>query len=280
MRAGRLRGRALTIGDVWEAVGAHGRGLMERAELDEIERHACPGPGTCAGQFTANTMAIALDCLGLAILGDVGHVEDIGVDVHAGQGPDERVGLGDRRLGGLVVRQRDLEPEDGLVALPLELRNMPPEERRKSTTKYINLVGLDGFEDKYVKDLSAGMRRRVEVARSLVTEPEIIFMDEPFGSLDAYTSSILRRDLVKIIEELKGGTTTVIMTTNSLTEAVELGDRVLMLSSKPARLKGEMKIDMERPRSETSKAFMNYYKKAFTLFEKHKATGIEDEELR
>ena len=65
MRAGRLRERALTIGDVWEAVGAHGRGLITRAELDEIELHACPGPGTCAGQFTANTMAIALDCLGL-----------------------------------------------------------------------------------------------------------------------------------------------------------------------------------------------------------------------
>src|SRR4029079_10633853 len=59
-----------TIGDVWEAVGAHGRGLITRAELDEIELHACPGPGTCAGQFTANTMAIALDCLGLAVLGD------------------------------------------------------------------------------------------------------------------------------------------------------------------------------------------------------------------
>jgi dihydroxy-acid dehydratase len=70
MRAGRLRERALTIGDVWEAVGAHGRGLITRAELDEIELHACPGPGTCAGQFTANTMAIALDCLGLAVLGD------------------------------------------------------------------------------------------------------------------------------------------------------------------------------------------------------------------
>lgn len=163
------------------------------------------------------------------------------------------------------------------VALPLELRNVPLEERRKSTTKYIDMVGLDGFEDKYIKDLSAGMRRRVEVARCLVTEPEIIFMDEPFGSLDAYTSSILRRDLVKIIEELKEGTT-VIMTTKNLTEAVELGDRILMLSSKPARVKGEMKIDMERPRSETSKAFMNYYKKAFTLFEKHKAAEMEGEE--
>lgn len=165
------------------------------------------------------------------------------------------------------------------VALPLELRNVPLEERRKSTTRYINVVGLDGFEDTYIKDLSAGMKRRVEVARCLVTEPEIIFMDEPFGSLDAYTSSILRRDLVKSIEALKEGTT-VIMTTKNLAEAVELGDRILMLSSKPARVKGEMKIDMERPRSETSKAFTNYYNKAFTLFEKHKAAEMEGEETR
>ena len=94
MRAGRLRERALTIGDVWEAVGAHGRGLMERAELDEIERHACPGPGTCAGQFTANTMAIALDCLGLAILGD----GLIPADAH-----DEKAGAA-ARAGELAVR--------------------------------------------------------------------------------------------------------------------------------------------------------------------------------
>src|SRR3954466_2227576 len=70
MRAGRWRGRAVTIQDVWEAIGAEERGLMQRAELDELERVACPGAGTCAGHFTANTMAVALDCLGLARLGD------------------------------------------------------------------------------------------------------------------------------------------------------------------------------------------------------------------
>jgi dihydroxy-acid dehydratase len=70
MRAGRLRGREVTIQDVWEGVGAEERGLITRAELDELERHACPGPGTCAGHFTANTMAVALDCLGLATIGD------------------------------------------------------------------------------------------------------------------------------------------------------------------------------------------------------------------
>jgi dihydroxy-acid dehydratase len=70
MRAGRMRGREVTIQDVWEAVGAEERGLIPRAELDELERHACPGAGTCAGHFTANTMAVALDCLGLACIGD------------------------------------------------------------------------------------------------------------------------------------------------------------------------------------------------------------------
>src|SRR5215207_2149355 len=70
MRAGRVAGAQATIQDVWEAVGAEERGLMTRAELDAVERDACPGPGTCAGHFTANTMAIALDCLGLAIVGD------------------------------------------------------------------------------------------------------------------------------------------------------------------------------------------------------------------
>jgi len=70
MRAGRLRGRTVTIQDVWEAVGAEERGLLTRAELDELERFSCPGPGTCAGHFTANTMAVALDCLGIAVVGD------------------------------------------------------------------------------------------------------------------------------------------------------------------------------------------------------------------
>src|SRR3954447_15908391 len=70
MRGGRFRGRAVTIQDVWEAVGAHERGTLTRTALDELEREACPGPGTCAGQFTANTMAIALECLGIARAGD------------------------------------------------------------------------------------------------------------------------------------------------------------------------------------------------------------------
>lgn len=153
------------------------------------------------------------------------------------------------------------------VALPLELRGVGLEERLKRARKCIALVGLEGFEDKYIKELPPGMVQRAGVARSLVAEPEIIFMDAPFGALDAYTASILRRDIVKILEETKS--ITVVMTTNSLTEAIAFADRVIILGSRPGRIKGEVKIDMERPRSETSRAFVNYYRKAFALIEKH-----------
>jgi dihydroxy-acid dehydratase len=94
MRAGRLRGREVTIQDVWEAVGAEERGLITRAKLDELERHACPGPGTCAGHFTANTMAVALDCLGIASIGD-GLVPADDLD---------RKGAAAERAGSLAVR--------------------------------------------------------------------------------------------------------------------------------------------------------------------------------
>lgn len=161
------------------------------------------------------------------------------------------------------------------VALPLELRGVRPDERQKLARKCIGLVGLEGFEDRHIKDLSPGMKTRVGMARSLVAGPEIIFMDEPFGSLDAYTTSILRRDFVKILKEAKS---TVVMTTNSLAEAIALADRVILFSSKPGRMKGEVAISMDRPRSETTKAFANYYRKAFALLEKRTA-GMDSEEL-
>ncbi|NUR75877.1 MAG: dihydroxy-acid dehydratase, partial [Thermoleophilia bacterium] len=94
MRAGRLRGREVSIQDVWEAVGAEERGLISRDELDELERVACPGPGTCAGHFTANTMAVALDCLGITHLGDA----LVPADDRAAK--DEAAG----RAGALAVR--------------------------------------------------------------------------------------------------------------------------------------------------------------------------------
>ena len=99
-RAGRLDGRELTILEVWEAVAAHERGMLERAELDAIERAACPGPGTCAGQFTANTMAVAIDCLGLGLPGDglIPAAERVAKELVAARAGERAVALG--RAGG------------------------------------------------------------------------------------------------------------------------------------------------------------------------------------
>jgi dihydroxy-acid dehydratase len=107
MRAGRLRGREVTIQDVWEGVGAEERGLIPRAELDELERVACPGAGTCAGHFTANTMAVALDCLGIATIGDGLIPAD---DLEAKGGAAERAGsLAARLAGGDASARRFLD---------------------------------------------------------------------------------------------------------------------------------------------------------------------------
>jgi dihydroxy-acid dehydratase len=107
MRAGRLHGREVTIQDVWEAVGAEERGLIPRAELDELERHACPGAGTCAGHFTANTMAVALDCLGLASIGEGLIPAD---ELDAKGAAAERAGsLAVRLAGGSATARRFLD---------------------------------------------------------------------------------------------------------------------------------------------------------------------------
>jgi dihydroxy-acid dehydratase len=107
MRAGRLRGREVTIQDVWEGLGAEERGLIPRAELDELERVACPGAGTCAGHFTANTMAVALDCLGIATIGDGLIPAD---DLDAKGGAAERAGsLAARLAGGDATARRFLD---------------------------------------------------------------------------------------------------------------------------------------------------------------------------
>ncbi len=107
MRAGRLRGRDVTIQDVWEGLGAEERGLIPRAELDELERVACPGAGTCAGHFTANTMAVALDCLGISMIGDGLVPAD---DLDAKGGAAERAGsLAARLAGGEETARRFLD---------------------------------------------------------------------------------------------------------------------------------------------------------------------------
>ncbi len=138
------------------------------------------------------------------------------------------------------------------VEFGLEIKGLPKNERRKKALEYIDLVNLEGFEDTHPSELSGGMKQRVGIARALANEPDVLLMDEPFGSLDAQTRNIIQRELLGIWE--KTGKT-VIFVTHSVDEALFLSDRVIVLTARPASVKKEFKIDLPRPRDRAGKDF-------------------------
>lgn len=154
-----------------------------------------------------------------------------------------------RRRIGFVFQQVNLMPWRTVlenVALPLELAGVEPEQRRARAQAMVDLVGLTGFEAAYPRDLSGGMAQRVAIARALVHEPDLLLLDEPFGSLDALTRERMGTELMRIWE---ARTVTVVMVTHSITEAVLLADRVLVLSPRPGRLRLDLPIRLPRPRT-------------------------------
>ncbi|AJI54453.1 ABC transporter ATP-binding protein [Francisella philomiragia] len=134
------------------------------------------------------------------------------------------------------------------VELGLEARNIPAKERRKRALKAIDMVGLDGFENAYPKELSGGMKQRVGFARALVLEPDVLLMDEPFSALDILTAENLREDLLDLWENneaMKG----ILYVTHSIEEAVLTADRIIIFGSNPGFIRGELKINIPHPRS-------------------------------
>jgi ABC-type nitrate/sulfonate/bicarbonate transport system ATPase subunit len=125
------------------------------------------------------------------------------------------------------------------------LRGRSAEERRQIVDHYIEMVGLTGFDAAYPHELSGGMRQRVEIARALAANPDIIYMDEPFGALDFITRLKMRADLVRIWQSEKK---TILFVTHDIEEAVQLADRVLIMSQRPATIQEIVEIDLPRPR--------------------------------
>jgi NitT/TauT family transport system ATP-binding protein len=156
--------------------------------------------------------------------------------------------VGPRRRIGFVFQQANLMPWRNVldnIALPLELEGSPLQERHARARELIELVGLQGFEAVYPRDLSGGMAQRVAIARALIHRPELLLLDEPFGSLDALTRERMASELMRIWSR---HSVTVIMVTHSISEAVLLSDRVLVLGPRPGSLRLEVAIPLPRPR--------------------------------
>jgi NitT/TauT family transport system ATP-binding protein len=166
---------------------------------------------------------------------------------------------------GMVFQEFSLFPWRTVlknVEFGLEIKGVGDKARREIAEKYIELVGLQGFENHYPYELSGGMKQRVAIARALATEPSILLMDEPFGSVDAQTRNILQEELLEIWKRTKK---TVLFVTHSVDEAVYLADRVAVMSARPGCLIKCLDIDIPRPRKRTSMEVNEFREKLLML---------------
>jgi len=163
------------------------------------------------------------------------------------------------------------------VEFGLELRGVAPAERREQANTYIDLVGLKGFASHYPHQLSGGMQQRVGIARTLAIQPEILLMDEPFGSLDALTRRIMQFELLRILDSQQP--TTAVFVTHDLEEALILSDRVVVMTRRPGRCKEIIDVPFPRPRDQDVIDSPEFIELRRHLWEslREEQTGVTDE---
>ena len=174
-----------------------------------------------------------------------------------GPGPDR----------GLVFQEAVLYPWRTVlenVMFGLEIAGVDKEECKRRALKYIELVGLKGFENVYPHTLSGGMKQRVSIAMSLAYDPEVLLMDEPFGALDAQTRKIMQQELTRIWSEAKK---TVIFVTHSVLEAIYLADKIVVMTARPGKVKKIFHVNLPRPRDYKDDAFLRIRRKILNLLE-------------
>ncbi len=159
-------------------------------------------------------------------------------------------GHGEQPSTGMVFQQANLMPWRTVIEnikLPLEIKNTDEQSARTKAQELIELVGLQGFEDSLPRELSGGMAQRVAIARALIHDPDLLLLDEPFGSLDALTRERMWTELSRIWQMRQK---TVIMVTHSINESLFLADRVLVLTQRPGKIKMDVEVDLPRPRKD------------------------------
>jgi NitT/TauT family transport system ATP-binding protein len=170
----------------------------------------------------------------------------VSIDGEGVRGPDPR------RI--LVFQERGVFPwltVEGNIGFGLS--KLPDAERKQRVAHYVQMVRLQGFEQTYPSDLSGGMKQRLQVARALAVNPDILYLDEPFGALDSVTRLIMRQELLRIWQAERR---TIIFVTHDIDEAVQLADRVVVLSSRPAQIKDVLTVDIAHPRNLSSARYL------------------------
>jgi sulfonate transport system ATP-binding protein len=171
---------------------------------------------------------------------------------------------------GLIFQEYALFPWRTVIDnidFGLEIKKVPKKKRKEMARFYLNKFNLDGFENEYPKELSGGMKQRVAIARTLINDPELLLMDEPFGSLDSQTRNSMQEFLLKVWEETKK---TILFVSHNIDETVFLSQKVFGLSARPGRIKLLLEIDLPYPRERTSQEFNLYRKKILDYLEQER----------
>ena len=183
---------------------------------------------------------------------------------------------------GMIFQEESTFPWRNLidnVAFPLEIMGLPRAERYERARQFVKLVGLEGFERRYPAELSGGMRQRVSMARTLAAQPKILLMDEPFAALDEQTRLLLGDKVLQIQQQLRQ---TTLLITHNITEAVQLSDRIVVMTYRPGQVKRMVEIALPRPRSSeivSSEVFGRYVAQIWSDLREEASRGLSDEEM-